>query len=347
MTQEKPLPTLANSNIFKGPANVSAKKDHFVSIIIPAYNEELYLEKCLASLREMDYDATNYEVIIVDNGSTDCTSLVALRFGASVISFPQGTTIAQVRNEGARIARGNIFAFLDADCVVSKHWLANAVGCLSGGIGCVGARPVAPEVGATWVERCWGLILPRSLRDAIFVDWLSSSNLIVAGTLFRAIRGFDERLATGEDVDFGLRLSKITKVLYDPKVQAFHLKEPKTLSNFIRKEIWHGKSNLRGFVLHGFPLNELLSVAVPFVFLAAFITLLVGVAISSLTIVLLSLSFLMLIPSIMTARNVKRVGISLMLLQCLAINTAYITGRSIAIFPSLIDLLSCKRADCR
>ena len=312
-----------------------------VSIIIPAYNEETYLDRCLSSLQQMDFEKKRYEIIVVDNGSTDNTPFVAEKYGVTIISFPEGETIAAVRNKGASVASGCILAFLDADCLVSENWLNSAINCLQGDIGCVGSRPVAPLADSTWVQRCWGQILPKSLDKAVPTDWLSSSNLIVLSDYFHKINGFDERLETGEDADFGFRLKGFTKILYDPSVKAFHLKEPKTLIDFIIKEIWHGKSNIKGFVLHGFPLSELLSVALPTIYFVSAILFIIGIMFSRL-LLLVGFAVLILIPAIMTVRNIKRVGISALLVPCYAINTSYILGRAISVVPSILDLLKRK-----
>lgn len=308
-----------------------------VSIIIPAFNEEKFLEKSLFSIKQMELNEDLYETILVDNGSTDGTPKIAERYGATVISFPEGKTISAVRNKGAITAQGDILAFLDADCIVAKNWLTSALDKLDKhDIGCIGSRPVAPDEGATWVERCWGKILPRSVDKALHADWLSSSNVIVKAHLFHQINGFDERLATSEDVDLGHRLNRITKILYDPSVKAYHLKEPKSLLEFIKKEIWHGKSNFKGFVLHGFPRSELLSIIVPLAYFIFIVLFILGLF-TSIKISLFALVFLVLFPLIMTYRNLTRVKDPLGLLQCFAINCSYILGRALSVIPSFID----------
>ena len=60
----------------------------FISVVIPAYNEENYLDRCLRSLREQRYPTSQFEVIVVDNASTDATAEIARRFGARVVSEP-------------------------------------------------------------------------------------------------------------------------------------------------------------------------------------------------------------------------------------------------------------------
>ena len=109
-----------------------------ISVVIPAFNEELYLPATLSKLQ----DATStcgcsVELIVVDNGSTDRTAAVALSFGAQVVHEPVHN-IARVRNAGAAVAHGDVLAFVDADTTVPPHFLdrlADAMGdpaCMGG-----------------------------------------------------------------------------------------------------------------------------------------------------------------------------------------------------------------------
>lgn len=95
-----------------------------VSFIVPAFNEEKNLPSCLASLRSLKGEC--YEILVVDNNSTDRTAVVAKEFcDRVVLCATQG--IAAARNEGARHARGEILAFIDADARVSQGWLSAAL----------------------------------------------------------------------------------------------------------------------------------------------------------------------------------------------------------------------------
>ena len=97
----------------------------FVSVVIPAHNEENYLPSCLASIRNQDY-AGDYEVIVVDNASTDNTAQIARDWGAKVV-YEGRRSPACARQKGAEIARGKIIAFIDADTQAPAHWLSTIV----------------------------------------------------------------------------------------------------------------------------------------------------------------------------------------------------------------------------
>src|SRR4029450_13839495 len=98
-------------------------RDHVrFSVIVPAYNEAAYLGRALHSLQHQDYDG-KYEIIVVDNNSTDDTAAVAARYGVRVVSeAEQGVCAA--RQRGADCARGAIIVSTDADTTQPEDWLA-------------------------------------------------------------------------------------------------------------------------------------------------------------------------------------------------------------------------------
>ena len=96
-----------------------------VSVVIPAHNEEIYLLACLESIRNQDY-AGEYEVIVVDNASTDNTAQIARDWGAQVV-YESKRSPACARQKGAQVAKGKIIAFIDADTRAPAHWLSTIV----------------------------------------------------------------------------------------------------------------------------------------------------------------------------------------------------------------------------
>jgi len=97
----------------------------FVSVVIPAYNEGDYLLSCLESIKNQDY-AREYEVIVVDNASTDNTAEIARDWGAKVV-YEGKRSPACARQKGAEVATGKIIAFIDADTQAPAHWLSTIV----------------------------------------------------------------------------------------------------------------------------------------------------------------------------------------------------------------------------
>jgi peptidoglycan/xylan/chitin deacetylase (PgdA/CDA1 family)/GT2 family glycosyltransferase len=96
-----------------------------VSVVIPAHNEEIYLLSCLESIKNQDY-AGEYEVIVVDNASTDNTPQIARDWGAKVV-YEGRRSPACARQRGTQVAKGKIIAFIDADTQAPAHWLSTIV----------------------------------------------------------------------------------------------------------------------------------------------------------------------------------------------------------------------------
>src|SRR5260370_31034467 len=94
-----------------------------ISVVIPAFNEELYLPATLSSLRDaISVCRCGVELIVVDNESADRTREVARSFGATVV-HEAVHNISRVRNAGASVARGDVLAFVDADTIVPPYFL--------------------------------------------------------------------------------------------------------------------------------------------------------------------------------------------------------------------------------
>jgi glycosyltransferase involved in cell wall biosynthesis len=99
----------------------------FVSIVVPLYNEEQWIEECIRSLLAQDYPADRYEIFVVDNNSTDRSARLAARFDrVRLLHEPQQGDFA-ARNRGIRESRGEILAFTDADTAPRPDWLRSIV----------------------------------------------------------------------------------------------------------------------------------------------------------------------------------------------------------------------------
>src|SRR5713226_8645751 len=124
----------------------------YVSVILPCLNRKEWLLEAIAALRTQTYPSDRYEIIIVDNGSTDGTwewlqetskeSGVALRcfLNRTCYKTPSGS-----RNVGIRHARGEIVGFTDSDCVVYGDWIEKGVLRFREGVGIVTGRTIPPE----------------------------------------------------------------------------------------------------------------------------------------------------------------------------------------------------------
>jgi glycosyltransferase involved in cell wall biosynthesis len=190
----------------------------FISVVIPAYNEERYLPVCLRALDRQTFPASQFEVIVVDNASTDATAAVACRLGARVVAEPR-KGVSRARQAGFQAALGLIIASTDADTRVPPDWLARiaahfernpALGGVYGPVhwpeGRIGERLMLryPGTWALWASNRAG----RSL-------WWGS-NFAVRREVFWQAGGFPVDWPSGEDTDLSLRVSRLASVRFDP-----------------------------------------------------------------------------------------------------------------------------------
>lgn len=263
-----------------------------LSIIIPVKNEAANLEKCLRSIRDARSVDLSYEILVIDNGSTDNTVDVANKYQATVFVVPD-ITVAGLRNYGAEHASGEILAFLDADCTVEPNWFDSIVPYVTDStVNCFGSPPGIPSR-STWVQRCWYQIRKKGLPTdpPVKVEWLESMNLFVRRDVFNAVNGFDIRLITCEDYDFGVRLKEYGDIICDPGIQAVHHGEAQTVKRFYEKERWRGVSNISGLRHHGLTASELPSLVFPLVQILAIV-----VAIVTLVLIVAGIASPWLIP---------------------------------------------------
>ena len=168
----------------------------FVSIIVPAYNEAKHIQECITSLKSQNYPKNSYEIIVVDNESTDNTAQIASNNEVKLLEKQPGN-VGRMRNLGAKEARGEIVAFIDADCVVDPEWISRATELVSHqenavfGGGCL--LPPNPTI----VEKYWLLGTPEAMlpRDLI------GASIVLRKNIFEEVGGFNEEITSGEDTE--------------------------------------------------------------------------------------------------------------------------------------------------
>jgi len=187
-----------------------------ISFIIPAYNEEWELSSTIASIRVAASDVTQaYEIIVVDDASTDATAELAAQAGARVISINR-RQIAAARNAGARAAQGDYLFFVDADTRINPKHIYEAIAALKAGYAGGSARVITDGT-----IPMWGRILVRAFCTVYFALKLGAGAfLFTTRRNFDIIVGFNEQYFIGEEVYFSLALRKLGrfKVLREPIV---------------------------------------------------------------------------------------------------------------------------------
>lgn len=208
------------------------------SIIIASHNESENLKKCLDSIINTDYPAGDYEIILVDNNSTDNTHEIVSKFTQVIYLKEDRQGAAFARNKGIAAAKEDILVFLDADTMVERSWLTRitepfgdeTVGAVGGAI-----RPLNSK---SMVSRYLGVSL--FMRYPLYgkkrkIRGYPSCNLAVRRDLING--GFDTDTFTmygGEDKDICYRIiEKGKKVIFHPGAVIYH-RHPENIRELFR-----------------------------------------------------------------------------------------------------------------
>jgi len=204
-----------------------------ISFIVPAYNEEHELSKTLAAIRTAASGAAQpYEIIVVDDASTDATPEIASRVGAKVIPINR-RQIAAARNAGGRVAQGEYLFFIDADTRIDRAHVSGGIAALEGGYAGGSAR-----VAMDGFVPAWGRMLLRGFSSVYFgLNLGAGAFLFTTRRNFDSIGGFDEQYFAGEEVYFSIALKKLGgfKVLREPVVTSARKLRMYPAKDFLRK----------------------------------------------------------------------------------------------------------------
>lgn len=228
-----------------------------ISFIIPAHDEEALLAGTLRALRTAA-DAVvaarePYEIIVVDDASTDRTAAIAAALGARVVAV-SARQIAAARNAGARAARGDRFVFVDADTMVPEPTLRAAVAALeAGAVG--GGAGVAADPGPP----VWGHQVLRAVSAVTRVcGWAAGCFVFARRDVFERAGGFDERYFASEEIHLSRAMKRLGRfVILRERVVTSNRKArlltpwqilwqftraawPSTLKNRDRLPMWYG-----------------------------------------------------------------------------------------------------------
>jgi glycosyltransferase involved in cell wall biosynthesis len=176
-----------------------------ISFIVPAYNEEAWVGRCVSAIRSgLESLAEPYEIIVVDDASSDATGSVAKQQGAQVIRV-EHRQIAATRNAGARQARGDIFFFVDADTLVNAPAIQSALRSVRAGA--VGGGCVPRFEGwLPWWFRLTEPLIEPAVRLARFLP--SGTFLFCTRSAFQTTGGFNENYYAAEEVVFVAALKR-------------------------------------------------------------------------------------------------------------------------------------------
>lgn len=241
------------------------KLRNMLSVIIPTRNRALELERCIKSIKNQTYD--KYEIIVVDDNSSDETQKIIHKYKVRYIKHTERLGQSAGKNDGTKIAKGEVIVFTDDDCIADPFWLENIVKAFHSekNIAVVGGKilnlgktninihllPIWPFI-ANQTNKTGRIIffgITSSNFDSNskqFVDWVSAGNMAIKKKVFDKVRGFNKNYIGNciyEEPDICLRIKELKyKIYYQPLAICTH--KPSSLNRASDQEIrYFNKSN--------------------------------------------------------------------------------------------------------
>lgn len=228
----------------------------YVSIVVPVYNGERTIEECIKSLLNLDYPKEKYEIIMVDNNSTDNTVEIMKRYPVRLLhEKKQGPYAA--RNLGIKNASGEIVAFTDADCIADKGWLRQLIKNFKGAtIAGVGGEILSynPKTLVEQYSDKSGILSQKIFFNSKFrglkMPFIATANAAYKKGILNEIGLFDDSFLIGGDVDLAWRVSsKGYRIVYAPKALIFH-KHRTTPYALFKQFFGYGDEHAKLFKMH-------------------------------------------------------------------------------------------------
>ena len=208
-----------------------------VSLVIPAHNETKLLPRLLDTVAVARalyvHGPEAVEVIVADNASTDATRELALARGCTVVHIPE-RRIAMARNGGARVARGDVLCFVDADMQIHPETF-NAVATALGQSDIVaGATGVRPERWSLGIALTYAVLMPM-----VVLTKMDTGVVFCRQDDFHAVGGYDERRELAEDVAFLWALRRLGKARGQSLARLRSAKAIVSMRKFDQHGDWH------------------------------------------------------------------------------------------------------------
>jgi glycosyltransferase involved in cell wall biosynthesis len=230
-----------------------------ISVVICAYNAERTMAACLESLRGLRYP--HYEVIVVNDGSTDRTLEIARQFPQARVLSQENMGLSAARNVGIDAATGEIVAFTDSDCVVDPDWLTYLAYSFShGGFVAVGGPNLPPPEDsrtAACVAASPGGPTHVLLNDQV-AEHIPGCNMAFRRDVLQSIGGFDVVFrAAGDDVDLCWRLQNEGHVIgFSATAMVWHFRR-NTVAAYIKQQMGYGAAEALLYFKHPYRFNLL------------------------------------------------------------------------------------------
>ncbi len=229
-----------------------------ISVIIPTRNRRELLQSCLISLKGLSYPREKWEVIVVDDGSIDGTFAgvkeIKKDFPASLLCYQERENgISAAKNVGINKARGDVLIFTDDDCTFEPGWIEKLINHFdSPAVGMVGGPDRSPK-NSSFLVKCLdytvtslvgtgGVRRKEGIRMARYYP--RGFNMAVSREAIEKVKGFDETLAAGEDIDLAFRTGKAGYALrYAPDAGVCHYRR-NSLPAFLKQMNTRGYSRV-------------------------------------------------------------------------------------------------------
>jgi O-antigen biosynthesis protein len=214
-----------------------------VSVVVCSYNGGRTLEQCLRSLEALDYP--DYEVIVVDDGSTDDTREILARFPDVHAIHQTNKGLSVARNVGLQAATGPLVAYTDSDCFADPDWLTHLVDQLQrSGAAAVGGPNLTPEDG--WLPACVAAAPGQPthvLESDQVAEHVPGCNMLFRREALEAINGFDPQYRkAGDDVDVCWRLQQAGYwITFAPAAFVWHHRRQGPRA-FLRQQAGYGEA---------------------------------------------------------------------------------------------------------
>jgi len=233
-----------------------------VSVVVCAYNAEATMEECLESLRPDRVRYPNYEVIVVDDGSTDRTKEISERYPDYRLISHENRGLSVARNEGILAATGEIVAFTDSDCAVDPDWLTYLVHRLQSNheFAAVGG-PNLPPPESDWVQEVVARS-PGGPTHVLLSDWeaehIPGCNMAFWRKHLIDVGLFDPIYrAAGDDVDICWRLQNAGhKIGFAAAALVWHRRRA-TVRAYLNQQKGYGRAEALLYFKHPYRFNFL------------------------------------------------------------------------------------------
>jgi len=223
-----------------------------ICVIIPAYNAAVDMESCLLSLKQQSFK--DFEIIVVDDGSTDKTFEIAQKY-SKVIRSEKNSGEGYARNLGARNTQAQILAFSDADVIMPENWLKNIsedmrlpqVKAVAGGY--------SGSLGNSFMEKFAYLELENRRRNVPeFVSTAVSNNFACYRDVFFEFKGFPEKYKC-EDLRLSFLISRKYKIFWDKHNGVLHHFRS-SLQSYLKQQYYFGRDTVWSYYQYPGMLKE-------------------------------------------------------------------------------------------